>query len=101
MFAVVFKHDAKGKLNGVWYFENIEVTAHRVVGIAPNSLVMTAPVKKWNHDLILDLRLFYKESMSVAWYDKIYSRSSVLDLIELVAEEPKLTEFCDFLYRRL
>lgn len=101
MYAILFGHDQSGKLNRVSYFENVHISPTKISGIHAKSLIYSGTIGQWRDFSSIELRSFQNENLHYAWYDKVYQKSSVLDLIEIAESVPQLTQLCELLYQRV
>lgn len=100
MFSIVFRHTDNGKLELVYYFENVTVTGNKISGKTERSRMIAGKIEHMNAMNSRDLAPYLDQSMRFQWYDKVFTTSSVIELIDLAAEEPRLLELIDLLYRR-
>ena len=101
MYVILFGHDQSGKLNRVSYFENVTITQLKISGDHRRSVVYSGTIRQWEDFSSIDLRSFQNENIHFAWYDKLYQKSLVVDLIEMVETEPQLARLCGLLYQRI
>ncbi|MBC7531832.1 MAG: hypothetical protein H7318_09655 [Oligoflexus sp.] len=101
MFGIVYGHNKNGKLERVYYFENVTVVGKRISPADKQSKVISAKIHQWKGLNQLDLRPYWDECMYFAWYDNVYWGESVLELIEFAEKEPLLVDLCDLLYQRV
>ncbi|RZA27022.1 MAG: hypothetical protein EOP10_01625 [Proteobacteria bacterium] len=101
MYGIVYGHNRDGKLEQVYYFENVTIVGRKISGIEFSSRIVTARVNQWKDLSQINLQSYAGQCMSFPWYDKIFAQETVVELIDFASGEAQLLHLCGLLYQRI